>query len=56
MEIFECIKKRRSVRLYIDKEVDKEIVLRLINSAMQAPSACNRQIWDFIQCINMDLF
>ena len=54
MEIFECIKKRRSVRLYIDKEVDKEIVLRLINSAMQAPSACNRQAWKFIWVKQME--
>ena len=40
--------KRRSVRRYLDTKVEKEKVDRLIRAAMQAPSACNQQPWEFI--------
>ena len=39
----EVINKRRSVRDYLDKEVEKEKIDMILRSAMQAPSACNQQ-------------
>jgi nitroreductase len=43
-EIFE----RTSVRRFIDKAVPGEAIHRLLEAAMQAPSAGNQQPWEFI--------
>jgi nitroreductase len=48
MDVFEAIKKRRSVRSYLDKVVEKEKLLKIFEAARQAPSASNRQEWRFI--------
>ncbi len=42
------INQRRSIRKYLDKAVEKEKVELLLRAAMQAPSACNQQPWEFI--------
>ncbi len=39
---------RRSVRQFLDKEVTKEDVEKLLRAGMQAPSAGNQQPWEFI--------
>ncbi|QAA33790.1 nitroreductase family protein [Clostridium manihotivorum] len=44
----EEIFKRRSIRKYEDKPVEKEKIERLLRAAMQAPSAVNQQPWEFI--------
>ena len=43
-EIFE----RRSVRRYTDEQVSEEAVEKLLRAAMRAPSAKNRQAWEFV--------
>lgn len=43
-EIFE----RRSVRQYLDKEIPKEEIIKLLQAAMRAPSAVNQQAWEFV--------
>src|SRR3989338_1098941 len=48
MPILEIIKKRRSVREYLDKPVEKDKVLQCLEAARLAPSACNAQPWKFI--------
>jgi nitroreductase len=48
MNVFEVIKKRRSIRSYLDQEVDRESILKLLAAACQAPSASNRQEWRFV--------
>jgi len=48
MEIFEIIKKRRSVRRYKDQAVPDELIYKIIEAANHAPSACNYQAWKFI--------
>ena len=40
--------KRRSVRRYTDRKVEKEKIDRMLRAAMQAPSACNQQPWEFL--------
>ncbi len=40
--------KRRSIRNYLDKEVENEKIVLLLKSAMAAPTAANRQPWEFI--------
>ena len=39
---------RRSIRNYLNKEVDKSIIEQLLKAAMQAPSAGNQRPWEFI--------
>ena len=48
MNFISIIKKRRSIRFFQEKEVDQEIVKKIIESATYAPSACNIRGWRFI--------
>jgi nitroreductase len=48
LDVFEAIKKRRSVRAYTSEKVSDEDVERLIEAARWAPSAGNIQPWEFI--------
>ncbi|MEM2088210.1 MAG: nitroreductase family protein [Thermoproteota archaeon] len=48
MDVFEAIRTRRSIRSYLDKPVEKEKLLRILEAARLAPSAVNRQPWEFI--------
>ena len=43
MDVKEAIEKRKSIRVYKDKEVSDDIVKELIEAARLAPSGCNRQ-------------
>ena len=47
MELMEAIYKRRSVRFFTEEQVDKDTIDKLINAAIQAPSAMNGQPWAF---------
>jgi nitroreductase len=47
MNINEAISGRRSTREYTTEAVDEFIIRRLINAAIQAPSAVNQQPWTF---------
>ncbi|MBP5342876.1 nitroreductase family protein [bacterium] len=55
METKEAILKRRSIRVFKDTEVSKEIIEELLKSAMAAPSALNRQPWVFYVIKNKDI-
>ena len=46
-KVLECIYTRRSVRGYKDKPVPKKVIDELLNAAVMAPSAMNRQPWHF---------
>ena len=46
--MLEVIKNRRSIRTYIDKEVEEEKIIEILKSAMQAPSSKNSSPWEFI--------
>lgn len=48
MDLYEGIQKRRSIRSYENRPVEKEKVEKLLRAAMQAPSAANQQPWEFI--------
>ena len=48
MEVRDSIEKRRSIRKFKDTPVDLELVSQLIDAAVAAPSAKNRQPWKFI--------
>lgn len=44
----ELLKNRRSIREYQDKKISSEILRDILSDACQAPSAMNRQPWEFI--------
>ncbi len=48
MELKEVIKKRQSIRSYLDKPVPEEKLRSVLEAARLAPSASNRQPWKFI--------
>ena len=48
MEMHKGIRTRRSVRSYRDGDVSDELINKLLNAAMLAPSAGNQQPWHFI--------
>ena len=45
MNIKEAINKRRSVRAFLDKEVDIEVVKDILETSKRAPSGVNSQPW-----------
>ncbi|MDH5374227.1 MAG: nitroreductase family protein [Candidatus Bathyarchaeota archaeon] len=48
MDVFEAIKNRRSVRKYKPELVPKDLVQKILEAAVRAPSASNIQPWNFI--------
>lgn len=55
METKDAILKRRSIRVFKDTEVPKEMIDELLKSAMAAPSALNRQPWFFYVIKNKEI-
>lgn len=51
----ELMLKRRSVRKYKEQPVEKEKIDKLLHYAMSAPSAVNRQPWEFYVVTNKDM-
>lgn len=47
MELLEAINSRRSIRSYTSAKVDKATIEKLLNAAVQAPSAMNSQPWAY---------
>jgi len=48
MDVFECIKTRRSIRKYLPDPVKEEDLVKILDAARWAPSAGNLQPWEFI--------
>ncbi|MCL3781082.1 nitroreductase [Prolixibacteraceae bacterium JC049] len=48
MTLQEIIEKRYSVRSYLDKPVEEEKLLKVLNAGRLAPSAVNFQPWKFV--------
>jgi len=53
--ISSLIKKRRSVRKYLEKDVSDELIEKILDSARYAPSAGNYQPWEIIVVRNKSL-
>jgi len=46
--LLDLINKRRSVRHYLNRPIPKEDLMKCLEAARLAPSACNAQPWKFI--------
>lgn len=47
-QVIDTIYERRSIRRYLNKQVDKELIITLLKAATAAPTAVNCQPWEFI--------
>jgi len=47
-QFLEILKERQSVRGYSDRAVESEKIVRCLEAARMAPSACNSQPWKFV--------
>jgi nitroreductase len=48
MNTFETIEYRRSIRKFSDKDIPNEVITKIIEAGIKAPSAKNKQPWKFI--------
>jgi nitroreductase len=48
METWDAIRARRNVRAYSDRPLDPADIDRILEAGRRAPSASNRQKWDFV--------
>ena len=46
--LMEILRRRRSVRAYLDQAVEDKTLLDVVEAARLAPSACNSQPWRFV--------
>src|SRR5512145_993384 len=54
-ELMDLFRTRQSVRAYSERPVEKDKLLRCLEAARIAPSACNAQPWKFIVIDNPPL-
>jgi len=54
MNIYDIIKNRNSVRSYLDKGIDDNLLKKIFDTARFAPSASNRQEWRFVVVKSME--
>jgi nitroreductase len=52
MELMDAISNRRSIRKFINKDIDKNILINILNAGIYAPSPKNNQPWKFIVITN----
>lgn len=52
---FELMNKRRSLRMFSDREVPKEVIETLIRTASTAPSGAHKQPWTFCAIQNQEI-
>lgn len=55
MEVFDCIKTRRSVRNYTDQPIDKTDIDKIVEAAIWTPSGKNGRPWKFKVILNKGL-
>ena len=48
MNTIEAIEQRRSIRRFKDTDIPDEVIIKILNAAIQAPSGKNRQPWYFV--------
>jgi len=48
LDVLEAIKNRRSIRSYLDKPVEEEKLMKVLEAARLSPSAVNFQPWNFV--------
>ncbi len=53
-EVIRQLTARKSVRVFEEREIDEEIVLRILDAATQAPTAGNQQLYTILRITDKD--
>lgn len=48
MNTIDAIEKRRSVRKFLEKKIPDDVLIKILNAGIEAPSGKNRQPWKYI--------
>ena len=48
MEFYEVINKRRSIRQFGDKEIPREVLERILDAGLKAPSSNHQRRWELV--------
>src|SRR3990167_6320683 len=48
MDFFEVLHKRKSVRSFKPSSVSRDLVEKILEVAVYAPTNCNQQLWNFV--------
>jgi nitroreductase len=48
MDVFKAVQWRRSVRNFAPRKIERETLVRILDTARLAPSSSNRQTWHFV--------
>ncbi len=48
MDLFEAIEGRRSIRSFLDRDIEEELLIKVLDAGRLAPSARNLQDWKFV--------
>lgn len=54
MEVFECIRRRRTVREFKPDAVPEEVVYKILQAGRWSPSSSNSQPWHFVVVQNRE--
>ena len=54
-DVLELLKSRRSIRKYTDQPVEEEKIQKCLEAAQWAPSASNKQPWEFLIVTDEDV-
>ena len=48
MEFYEVIEKRRSIREFQDKDIPQDVLVRILNAGLKAPSSNHQRGWELV--------
>ena len=54
METLEAINTRKSIRKFLDQEIPPDVIRKILEAGIRAPSGGNRQPWRFIVCTDRE--
>ena len=55
MEFYDVINKRRSIRQFEDKEIPREVLERILNAGLKAPSSNHQRRWELVALTEKNL-
>ena len=55
MEFYEVIEKRRSIRQFADGEISREVLERILNAGLKAPSSNHQRRWELVTLTDKEI-
>ena len=54
METLESIHTRKSIRKFLDQDIPVDVIAKILEAGIRAPSGGNRQPWRFVVCTDRE--